>query len=228
MNRKSISIFTRTLTVGLFVLLAACSTISVGIEQPTSVVPMSTGLPDQKTDGIDMPISQSPKQATVPATSANATPTKMPTAQEVATSTPVAADCVDAAQFTGADGIDGTILPPNTAFTKTWTVKNIGSCTWDSRYTTFQISGAFMTQQPGYWIMPSGYTVAPGQSLNISIDMTSPLENGAYISIWGIKNWKGLPILIQGGVNGNSFYVRILVDDSSAQARQTLASNLPK
>ena len=59
-------------------------------------------------------------------------------------------------QYISDDGIDGTTYAPNTPFTKTWTVKNTGTCTWDSRYLVFQISGAFMTQQPGYWIVPQG------------------------------------------------------------------------
>ncbi len=66
-----------------------------------------------------------------------------------------------------------------------------------------------MTQQPGYWLVPPGQTVAPGQTVNISIGMTSPVENGNYRSDWGLKKENGQLMPIQGGANGNSFYVEI-------------------
>jgi hypothetical protein len=87
-----------------------------------------------------------------------------------------AAACQDAAQHIKDGGIDGSTYTPNTPFPKVWTVKNNGSCIWDSRYLVFQISGAFFTQKPGYWIVSQGQTVAPGQTVNISIGMTSPVE----------------------------------------------------
>jgi Ig-like domain from next to BRCA1 gene len=75
-----------------------------------------------------------------------------------------------------------------------------------------------MTQQPGYWIVPQGQTITPGQTVDISVGMTSPIENGAYKSYWGLKKENGQFLPIQGGVNGNSFYVKIKVDDGSNDA----------
>ncbi|HEX9091320.1 MAG TPA: NBR1-Ig-like domain-containing protein, partial [Anaerolineales bacterium] len=83
------------------------------------------------------------------------------------TTTPLSTACTDAAEYIGDDGLDDTTYAPNTAFTKTWTVKNTGTCTWDSRYMVYQVSGVYMTQQPGYWIVPQGQTVAPGQAVDI-------------------------------------------------------------
>ena len=120
-----------------------------------------------------------------------AAPTAVPTAIPTATSAPAAAGCQDSAQYITDDGLDGTTYAPNTPFTKTWTLKNTGTCTWDSRYMVFQISGTYMTQQPGYWIVPQGQTVAPGQTVNISVGMTSPVENGSYKSYWGLKKRDG-------------------------------------
>ena len=70
-----------------------------------------------------------------------------------------------------------------------------------------------MTQQPGYWIVRPGQTVAPGQTVDISVGMTSPVENGDYTAYWGLKKMDGSFMPIQGGANWNSFYVKIKVNN---------------
>ncbi len=138
--------------------------------------------------------------------------------------TPDAAVCQDAAQYIRDDGKDGTTYSPNTAFMKTWTVKNTGNCTWDSRYLVFQISGAFMTQQPGYWLVPPENTVEPGQTVDIHVGMTSPPMKGNYKSYWGLKNEDGEIIPIEGGADGNSFYVEVKVNDGSVDTGAVTAT----
>lgn len=138
--------------------------------------------------------------------------------------TPVAAACQDAAQYIRADGQDGTTYSPNTAFMKTWTVKNTGTCTWDSKYMVYQISGAFMTQQPGYWLVPPENTVEPGQTVDIHVGMTSPPTKGNYKAYWGLKNEAGEIIPIEDGADGNSFYVEVKVNDGSVDTGAVTAT----
>jgi hypothetical protein len=147
-------------------------------------------------------------------------PTPLPPAVPV----PTSAGCQDAAEYIGDDGLDGTTYAPNTAFSKTWTVKNTGTCTWDSKYLVFQISGAFMTQQPGYWLVPQGQTVEPGQTVDIVVGMTSPPMKGNYKSYWGLKNEDGVILPIQGGANGNSFYVEVSVNSGNADTGAVTAT----
>ncbi len=145
--------------------------------------------------------------------------TTLPTAQTVQEQTATQAaptGCQDAAQYISDDGTDGTTYAPNTPITKTWTVKNTGSCTWDSSYLVSYISGDTMTQQPGYWIVQPGETVAPDQTVNISIGMTSPGENGNYKSYWGLQKENGPLMPIKGGYNGDSFYTEINVNNGAA------------
>ena len=133
--------------------------------------------------------------------------------------------CTDSAKFVADITIpDNMLVVPNTAFTKTWRLKNIGSCTWNSSYLVSYISGATMSQQPGYWILPQGQTVAPGQTVDISVGMTAPVENGTYQSYWGLKKENGPFLPIQDGANGNSFYVKLKVDDGTASGNITAAS----
>ena len=138
--------------------------------------------------------------------------------------TPNASECRDAAQYIGDDGTDGTTYAPNTAFTKSWTVKNTGTCTWNSRYLVFQISGAFMTQQPGFWLVPPENTVEPGETVDINVGMTSPPMKGDYRSYWGLKNGDGEIIPIEGSADGNSFFVEVKVKDGSVNTGAVTAT----
>ena len=143
---------------------------------------------------------------------ADPTPTVAPTL--AATTVPTSSACSDAAVFVSDVTIpDNMVLAPNTAFTKTWRLKNAGSCTWDSDYLVSYISGTTMTQQPGYRIVQQGQTVPPGQTVDISVGMTSPVQSGNYRSDWGLKQENGQLMPIQGGANGNSFYVKVRVNN---------------
>ncbi len=134
------------------------------------------------------------------------------------------AACQDAAEYVGDDGKDGTSFAPNTAFMKTWTVKNIGTCTWDSSYLVYQVSGAFMTQQPGYWLVPQGKTIQPGQSVDIVVGMTAPPTKGNYRAYWGLKSGSGVVVPIKGGADGNSVYVDINVNSGSTDTGAVTAT----
>jgi hypothetical protein len=138
----------------------------------------------------------------------------------------IPAVCQDGAEYMGDDGMDGTTYAPNTAFSKTWTLKNIGTCTWDSSYLVYQRSGAYMTQQPGYWLLNEGQTVAPGQSVDISIGMTSPPDNGEYWSYWGLKDGAGQVVTVNGSADDASFYANIKVSNGSADTGKVTATSI--
>lgn len=140
------------------------------------------------------------------------------------TNIPPSTVCIDAAEYLGDDGLDGTIYTPNIAFTKTWTVKNIGTCTWDSQYMVYQVSGELMTQQPGYWLVPQGKTVAPGQTVDVQVGMTSPPANGTYRSDWGLKNADGEVISIAGSTRNHTFYVELRVSDGTDKGKVTAST----
>ena len=138
---------------------------------------------------------------------------------------PTSLTCSDSATFiTDVTIPDNSLLASNTAFTKTWRLKNTGTCIWDSSYLVAYISGAAMSQQPGYWIVPQGQTVVPGQTVDISVGMTSPVENGSYASYWGLKKVDGEFMPIEGGANGDSFFVKIKVTNGITPGTVTAAS----
>ena len=83
-----------------------------------------------------------------------------------------------------------------------------------------------MTQQPGYWFVPPENTVEPGQTVDIHVGMTSPPMKGNYKSYWGLKNTDGEIIPIEGGADGNSFYVEIKVKYGSVDTGAVTATSI--
>ncbi len=142
------------------------------------------------------------------------TATPVPTATSTPTAIPTIAACTNVAKFVSDVTIpDNTIVEPGETFTKTWRLKNTGTCTWNGSYLVSYISGATMSQQPGYWIVQPDRTVAPGQTVNISVGMTAPMAEGNYQSFWGLREENEVLMPIQGGAGGNSFFVKIRVRD---------------
>jgi hypothetical protein len=101
---------------------------------------------------------------------------------------------------------DGTEFEPNKTFTKTWQLKNIGTCTW-SGYTLVFDSGDSMGGPASTPID----SVAPGQEINLSVDLKAPASAGSYRGYWRIKNSAGVLIPVSSGYQSKSFFVDIKV-----------------
>ena len=84
---------------------------------------------------------------------------------------------------------DGTKYEPGATFEKTWRLKNIGTCTWTTSYSLVFDSGAQMGA-PASVKIPS--EVRPGQTIDISVDMTAPTAAGHYRGYWKFKNASGV------------------------------------
>ncbi len=59
-------------------------------------------------------------------------------------------------------------------------------------------------------------TVAPGQELDVSINMVAPTTPGTYRGYWRIRNASGVLIPVAGGYQGKSFFVEIKVQTTSS------------
>jgi len=78
---------------------------------------------------------------------------------------------------------DGMIITPGTQFTKTWRVRNDGNCVWDKNYSVELDKGDAMSTVIKF---PLTKVVNPGDSIDISIDMTAPTTEGTYAGYWHI------------------------------------------
>jgi hypothetical protein len=109
---------------------------------------------------------------------------------------------------------DDTEMAPGEAFTKVWRVVNAGGCTWTTSYTVVWFSGEQLSAPSS---LPVNFSVAPNQTLDISVDMVAPEGAGTYQSNWKLRNANG--DLFGIGPNGESpFWVRIKVVGSGTAA----------
>jgi hypothetical protein len=106
---------------------------------------------------------------------------------------------------------DGTKFAPGTTFKKTWRLKNIGTCTWTTGYALVFDSGERMGA-PATVTLPS--SVAPGATIDLSVDMTAPNNAGRYIGYWKLRNAAGGLFGI-GSTANKSFWVEINVTGTS-------------
>ncbi|HEY5982913.1 MAG TPA: NBR1-Ig-like domain-containing protein [Anaerolineales bacterium] len=128
------------------------------------------------------------------------TPTKMPaTLTPLASLTPAVTKAPPTAPPTGSGNIvpcyraeyvadvtipDGTIVSPGASFWKTWSVKNTGSCTWNSTYKFVFIDGDIMGG--GYVYNFPGFA-APNDTVEIPIQLYAPTTTGSYTGYWKIQ-----------------------------------------
>jgi hypothetical protein len=67
-------------------------------------------------------------------------------------------------------------------------------------------------------------TQVASTTVDVSVGMTSPVENGNYASYWGLKKVDGAFMPIQAGANRDSFYVKIKVNNGITPGNVTAAS----
>lgn len=126
---------------------------------------------------------------------------------------------------------DGTQFDPGEQFTKVWRLRNSGATTWTPDYSLAFFGGAQMSAPAAVSI---GATVAPGGTIDISVDMVAPLSPGIYRGFWKMRNAAGeffnyavfVEIQVVGGTPGATIPpgqtgdgrvtdVRMAVDDAA-------------
>jgi hypothetical protein len=118
----------------------------------------------------------------------------------------------DQAQFVRDVTIpDGTIFAPGTAFTKTWRLRNTGTCTWTGYALVFDNGDAMNGTSPSAIV-----TVGPGQEVDLSVNMVAPSTDGSYRGYWRIRNPSGVYLPILNGYQNRSFFVDIKVATASS------------
>ena len=100
---------------------------------------------------------------------------------------------------------DGTIFTPGAQFTKTWEIKNIGNCTWDTSYKIIFWSGDLLG---GAYVYNLPQITPPQRVVPISLVLTAPTTEGDYTSEWKLQTPDGASF----GVGYNAaFYTEIVV-----------------
>lgn len=102
---------------------------------------------------------------------------------------------------------DGTVVAPGDDFTKTWRLENAGTCTWTKDYDLVFRSG---DQMDGAKAVSLGKKVLPGETIDISVDLTAPMKAGEYTGYWALRD-DGGRIFGIGADAKTAFWVTIKV-----------------
>lgn len=112
--------------------------------------------------------------------------------------------------------LDGSIVSPGQSFIKTWRIKNVGTCTWNSEYQLVFDSGDAMSG-PSYQQLTNIH-IPPGETLDISVELTAPEAPGTYRGNWKFRDPHGNIFAL---TTDNPIWVEIKVDDEENQSSYT-------
>jgi hypothetical protein len=100
--------------------------------------------------------------------------------------TPTPTPCLDDAGYlTDVTVPDGEQFDKGATFDKTWRLRNIGTCTWDTDYELVFLDGS---QLGGPSPIALPYTVLPSGTVDITVPMVAPDALGTYSGRWQMRN----------------------------------------
>jgi hypothetical protein len=193
----------------VMLLLAACIPSSSKITQPAATATAIANIPVTSSTLIPT-ITETSTQA--PTQIPTEAPTLIPTSVPTSVPTPVISVPCNLVGFVGDVTIpDGTAINPGNTFTKTWRLQNTGGCSWTPSYDLVFFSGDLMG---GSTVMPLPNNVNPGDTIDLSVYLTAPLNSGIYQGNWMLRDANGT--LFGFGTNaGQPFWVRIVVSSTT-------------
>jgi hypothetical protein len=198
-----------SLVILLLIPMLACQTLSAGTPQAAETLnalytSAAQTLDALSTDAVSTQTVQPVVTTTLSLSSASPGPSS------TTTNTPPIQPITrcDAASFvTDVTIADGAIIGRGTQFTKIWRLKNVGTCTWTTSYAIVFVNGDRF-DAPAAVSMPA--TVAPGQTVDLAINLTAPTLDGHYRGNWKLRNASGALFGI-GTTAESNFYVDINV-----------------
>ena len=135
-------------------------------------------------------------------------PTTSPIALQTYTAVPPlepSAKCDAAAFIADVTYPDGTNVGMGVPFTKIWRIKNIGTCNWTTAYALVFVNGEKLGAQNSI-SLPGN--VAPGQTVDLPVQMTAPNQSGRFKGYWKLRNASGALFGV-GSSGENSIYVDV-------------------
>lgn len=147
-----------------------------------------------------------------PAPTASATPTPGESKPTPTPAPEVANKPCLAASLSDENVPDDTEMNPGEPFTKSWVLTNQGSCTWTEEYALAFHHG---DQMGGETRLPLAGWVAPGQSVQLDVDLVAPSAPGSHIGFWSLESPDGS--LFGPSANG-TFWVRIAIPGATPES----------
>ncbi len=208
-------------------ILAGCRSATTPTPAPTQV-----SLPDmvatmmaEATPSATLP----PAQPTLAAQAATQPPV-LPTLEVQPTSTPAEVKVVSAPAECSAEALfvqDVTIpdlasIEPGTGFVKTWRLRNTGTCAWNGDYRLVFRTGEAMAGDDAILLPPA----QPGDTVDVSVNMTAPAQGGVYTSFWQVTNSDGATVSLRGTTDPR-IWVTIQVPVRVASVSETILNTGP-
>jgi hypothetical protein len=193
--------FAILIITGLF--MAGCgSSRQAAVETATAAVQASTSAAQTEIAASTATLTPSPT-ASPTITPIPVTPTETLTPTPAKTPLP----CNIAGFIDDVTIPDGTEMEPGESFTKTWRLRNNGSCNWTDDYKLVffsgdQMDGPTVQEFTTDWIYP-------GYEVDVSVDLVAPSAPGTYIGYWKLQNAAGVPFGL--APTSGPFYVEIVV-----------------
>jgi hypothetical protein len=130
-------------------------------------------------------------------------------------------DCDNSFEFVSDLNIpDDTAFAPGDSFTKSWQLRNNGTCTWTTAYSIVFVGGDQMSADES---IPLEQIVEPGEELEVSIDMIAPEDTGTYRGNWQVADANGEPFGIDGFIE-DAFWLQIVVAEDAATPQPNSAT----
>jgi hypothetical protein len=196
----------------LALMLSACSsgaTTPAGGAAASYTAAAQTVFAAQTAAVISTPTSM-PTFTPLPQISPTATPTIIPSRSVTRPVVTEASTCDNSAYVSDVTIPDGTVIAPGGSFTKTWSIRNTGTCDWSTAYALAFLSGSAMD---GSTTRLSA-SVSAGDAVNISVGMYAPMTAGTYTGYWRMQN-------AVGTFFGEAVFVKIVVSSGTVTITAT-------
>ena len=214
----------RLVSVQIIIMVGALVLSACGATAATEVPTMTVNPNDIRTQAVGTFAAGLTATAFAAPTSTPAvSPTPLVSVTPLATSTggvpfwsTAPAGGVATASCYGMSFVRDVTIPDNTpvtsgqAFTKTWEVKNAGSCAWDAGF-KFAFTGGEQMGGTTY-TLPS--SVAAGAVTSISVPMTAPNKTGTLRGNWRMST-------ASGQFFGDEVYVQVVIGGAGAAPTNT-------
>jgi hypothetical protein len=142
-----------------------------------------------------------------PTSAATGMPAVTPTNAATLVSAPPDPNCAKASLI-AENPPDQTLLKPGEYFWKTWTIQNVGTCTWTTAYKFIFWSGDLMGGLASYQLPDD---VAPNEQTDISIYLQAPPTVGTFTGYWRLQSpWEAN---FGVGAYDEPIYVQVVVSD---------------
>lgn len=213
------------ITLLFALLLSACSAIGTGQQNAAETAAAQTVAAAQTgtvVAEVNMEATQLSQTETALAMPTN-TPEPSPTPTLTATPTEEIGDplCNFGGFVEDVTVEDRSVLDPDTPFEKVWRLENLGECTWTTDYRVVFVSG-YQMEAPTSTNLAAN--VAPGETVDISLNMVSPGQPGVYTGYWELQSSDG-EVFGVGKDGETPFWVRIRVTEDDKTVVYNYAEN---